>query len=183
MSVDTFSGDPIAPGLAVGPLQVWVQASWAPPGAVVLQIIRTLAEQAAAVGKPLSVCGEMAADPALLTVLAGLGVTDVSVVPGTSDALRRVLASCDGAWCRDLAEQCLQADSVEDVHTLLGRTSRADAEVPTLCQGEALDPVCGMVVHVRDTPYVLRVGRVAHYFCSRSCLNHFVSGSSPHGGM
>ncbi|MFZ1539658.1 MAG: phosphoenolpyruvate--protein phosphotransferase [Chromatiaceae bacterium] len=154
-----------------------------PEHPVVLQVIRTLAEQAAAVGKPLSVCGEMAADPALLPVLAGLGVTDVSVVPGASDALRRVLASCDGAWCRDLAEQCLQADSVEDVRTLLGRTSGADAEVPTLCQGEALDPVCGMVVHVRDTPYLLRVGGVAHYFCSRSCLNHFVSGSSPHGGM
>ncbi len=51
-----------------------------PEHPVMLQVIQTLAEQAAAAGKPLSICGEMAADPAVLPVLVGLGVTDISVV-------------------------------------------------------------------------------------------------------
>lgn len=44
-----------------------------PEHPVVLQVIRTLAEQAAAVGKPLSVCGEMAADPSPFTRTGGIG--------------------------------------------------------------------------------------------------------------
>lgn len=153
-----------------------------PEHPVVLQVIQTLAEQAAEAGKPLSICGEMAADPAVLPVLAGLGVTDISVVASAGNQLRRTLASLDGTGCRDLAKQCVRADSVEDVRTLLGRTSRGDAGSPTLSEGDALDPVCGMVVHIRDTPYVLHLDGVAHHFCSRFCLNHFVSGSNPHAG-
>lgn len=154
-----------------------------PEHPLVLQVIRTLAEQAKAVGKPLSVCGEMAADPALLPVLAGLGVTDVSVVPGASSMLQSVLASSDEGWCRDLAHQCLGADSADEVRRLVGQTLEAGTRPQTLSQGEALDPVCGMVVHVRDTPYVLHRDGVSHYFCSRSCLTQFVSGLSPSEGL
>lgn len=147
-----------------------------PEHPLVLQVIRVLAQQAETAGKPLSICGEMAADPALLPVLAGLGVTDVSVVPGASRMLQSVLASSDEACCRDLARQCLGADSADEVRALLGRSFAADTGLQILSKGEALDPICGMVVHVRDTPYALHRDGVTHYFCSRSCLNQFASG-------
>lgn len=150
---------------------------------LVLQVIRALSQQAEAAGKPLSVCGEMAADPALMPVLAGLGVTDVSVAPGASQVLRSVLASSDAARCRELAGQCLSADSAAEVRTLLGRTFGPGTRPQTLSQGETLDPVCGMVVHVRETPYVLHLDGVTHHFCSRFCLNQFAAGDSPQVGM
>jgi len=153
-----------------------------PEHPLVLQVIRALAKQAKTAGKPLSICGEMASDPALLPVLAGLGVTDVSVVPGAAKALGGVLASSDTACCHDLAEQCLSADSADEVRALLGRSFRGDSRPQTLSQGQALDPVCGMVVQVRDTPYVLHQDGGIHYFCSRSCMDQFESGlGSPIG--
>jgi YHS domain-containing protein len=81
----------------------------------------------------------------------------------------------DETTCRRLAEQCLKADTVGDVRALLGRPPTQQIVTQPVGEDEAIDPVCGMVVHTADTPYVLRVGGVAHFFCSRSCLMHFVN--------
>jgi len=143
---------------------------------MVFQVIGALAEQAHAAGKPLSVCGEMAADPALLPVLAGLGVTDVSVAPGVSQGIRSLLGSSDATRCRNLASQCLRADSSADVRALLGRVSAAGTRPQALSRGEVLDPVCAMVVRAGDTPYVLHLDGTTHHFCSRSCMNRFAAG-------
>jgi len=149
-----------------------------PEHPVVLQVIHSLAKQAAAAGKPLSICGEIAADPSMLPVLVGLGVTDLSVAAGAGNAVRRELASLDETWCRELAQQCLQADSLAEVRALLGRSSNGAEESPALGESEARDPICGMVVNMGDTPYVLRVGGIGHYFCSRCCLTQFLSDRS-----
>ena len=146
-----------------------------PEHPVVLQVIYRLAQQAADAGKPLSLCGEMAADTSLLPVLVGLGIRDVSVAPGTAAAVSRCLRTLDEVTCRRLAEQCLQADTVADVRALLGKLTTNGIHIQTIGESEAVDPVCGMVVHTDDTPYRLRVGDVVHYFCSRSCLSHFMS--------
>ena len=45
-----------------------------------------------------------------------------------------------------------------------------------MSETEAVDPVCGMVVRTSDNAYVVRLGGVAHYFCSRSCMTRFLSG-------
>jgi YHS domain-containing protein len=121
----------------------------------------------------------MAADASMLPLLLGLGVSDISVAIGVGSGLRRELSRLDTEWCKELARHCREADSLADVRALLGRTSKAASGGPTVGQGEALDPVCGMVVSIDDTPYVLRIGGVAHYFCSASCLRHFVAESNP----
>lgn len=142
-----------------------------PEHPVVLQIIHSLAEQAVAAGKRFSICGEIVADPTMLPVLVGLGVTDVSVACGVADTVLNSLASLDEVWCKQLAGRCMQVDTVSQVRTLLGRPSSHSERHPTVREGEALDPVCGIVVDARDTPYVLRVAGVAHYFCSEA-LSH-----------
>ena len=149
-----------------------------PEHPVVLQVIRFLAAQSAAAGKTLSICGEMAAEPLLLPVLVGLGVTDLSVAMGASNDVQRQLAKLDDTGCRLLADQCVQADTVDDVRTAIGWSqAKGDGQL-AMSEGDALDPVCGMVVHVNNTPHVLRVGGVFHYFCSRACLKHFISATN-----
>lgn len=149
-----------------------------PEHPVVLQVIHSLATQSAAAGKTLSICGEMATELSLLPVLVGLGVTDLSVAMGASDDVQRKLAELGEAGCRQLADQCVRADTVDDVRAAIGWSPANDDGQLAMGEGDALDPVCGMVVHVNDTPHVLRVGGVVHYFCSRACLNHFTTGTS-----
>jgi phosphoenolpyruvate-protein phosphotransferase len=149
-----------------------------PEHPIVLQIIGSLAAESAAVGKPFSICGEIAADPSLLPVLVGLGVADLSVAMGACDDVRRRLAELDEGWCRHIADWCVQADTVDDVRVAIGWSPEDVDDQVEMGEGDALDPVCGMVVRVNDTPHVLRADGVVHYFCSRACLKHFISGKS-----
>jgi phosphotransferase system enzyme I (PtsI) len=73
----------------------------------VLRLLRHVRRAAARRGRPLSVCGEMAADPALLPVLLACGLTDLSMTPGALPAARRVIARTDTAAVgRAVAEFC-----------------------------------------------------------------------------
>lgn len=144
-----------------------------PDHPVVLQVIRSLAVKAADARKSLSMCGEMAGDPLMLPVLVGLGMRDLSVAPGCVATTLQNLGILEEVDCRRLAEQCLVADTVNDVRALLGRPPIQSTFAQPVGEGDALDPVCGMVVHVGDTPYVLHIGGLTHYFCSRSCLIHY----------
>ena len=48
----------------------------------VLRLIRLVSRAAARHGMPVSLCGEMASDPALVGLLIGLGLTEFSMTPG-----------------------------------------------------------------------------------------------------
>ncbi|MBG0833186.1 phosphoenolpyruvate--protein phosphotransferase [Planomonospora sp. ID67723] len=63
-----------------------------------------------AVGKPVGVCGEAAADPLLATVLAGLGVTSLSMSAPAVAAVREALARRSLARCEADARIALDAD-------------------------------------------------------------------------
>ncbi|EMY33224.1 phosphoenolpyruvate-protein phosphotransferase [Arthrobacter crystallopoietes BAB-32] len=86
---------------------------WQP---AVLQLIKATVDGAAATHqppKPVGVCGEAAADPALAVVLAGLGVNSLSMnaraLPGVAALLRTV--TLDQA--QDAARLAVTADSAE----------------------------------------------------------------------
>ena len=69
---------------------------WQP---AVLDMVAATASAGTELGKPVGVCGESAADPAMALLLAGLGVTSLSMspaaVPGVRFALsRHTLAAC-----------------------------------------------------------------------------------------
>ncbi|WP_144720779.1 phosphoenolpyruvate--protein phosphotransferase [Agrococcus jejuensis] len=64
------------------------QDPWHP---AVLRLIQMLGEAGAAAGKPVGVCGEAAADPALAVVLVGLGVTTLSMSPAAFADVRAEL--------------------------------------------------------------------------------------------
>jgi phosphoenolpyruvate-protein phosphotransferase len=152
-----------------------VAALYQPEHPIVLQIIRRLVRQAAAAGKPLSICGEMAADLSMLPVLVGLGLRDLSLAPNAVAAVLEKLSGLDEASCEALAEQCLEAATSSEIRDLLGSQSPPRQHKQATGAGEAIDPVCGMTVHAGDTPYRLTRDETTYYFCSRSCLERFAA--------
>lgn len=74
-----------------------------------IQLIAETAAAAGAAGKPVGVCGEAAADPLFATVLAGLGVTSLSMSPRALAGVRRELGRHTLARCRRFAELALAA--------------------------------------------------------------------------
>ena len=64
---------------------------------------------------PLSLCGEMASDPALLTLLVGLGLTEFSMTPGAIGVAKQVLAEVKRDELRALARRILRLPTVDEI--------------------------------------------------------------------
>ncbi len=73
---------------------------WEP---ALLDVVALACEGGAAMGKPIGVCGESAGDPAMALVLAGLGVSSLSMAPGKVSAVRTALALHTLAECQQMA--------------------------------------------------------------------------------
>ncbi|MGW0809266.1 phosphoenolpyruvate--protein phosphotransferase [Nonomuraea sp. NPDC002799] len=72
-----------------------------------LELIAICAEAGRAAGKPVGVCGEAAGDPLLAPLLAGLGVTSLSMAPVCVPAVREALAELTLEECRERARTAL----------------------------------------------------------------------------
>jgi phosphotransferase system enzyme I (PtsI) len=80
---------------------------WQP---ALLQLIAGCGAAGRAAGKPVGVCGEAAADPGLAPVLAGLGVTSLSMSGRALPAVRDAIARHGIEDCRVLAQLALSAE-------------------------------------------------------------------------
>jgi len=79
---------------------------WQP---ALLSLIALSAAAGVAVGRPVGVCGEAAADPAFAVVLAGMGVTSLSMAPPAIPEVRAALAALTLDECRSVAQRVLAA--------------------------------------------------------------------------
>ncbi|MFY1700025.1 MULTISPECIES: phosphoenolpyruvate--protein phosphotransferase [unclassified Solwaraspora] len=100
LSQYTFAADRLCGDLA-DLLDPWQPA--------LLELIAGCARAGAAAGKPVGVCGEAAADPALAVVLTGLGVSSLSMSARSVPAVRAALAAHTLDDCRRLAQAALAA--------------------------------------------------------------------------
>jgi phosphotransferase system enzyme I (PtsI) len=80
---------------------------WQP---ALLSLIALCTSAGAAVGRPVSICGEAAADPAFAVVLAGLGATSLSMTPTAIPPVRTALARNTLTECREAAQRALAAN-------------------------------------------------------------------------
>src|SRR5262249_22107636 len=64
---------------------------------------------------PGSLCGGKAADPAPLTLLVGLGLTEVSITPGAISVDGQVLAEINTREMRVLARRILRLPTVDEI--------------------------------------------------------------------
>lgn len=91
----------------------------------ILRVILMVGRAARRARIPVSLCGEMAADPALLTLLVGLGLTDFSMTPGAIPVAKHVLAEVRASELKALARRVLRMSTVEDIeHELLHALGR-----------------------------------------------------------
>ena len=96
----------------LGPLAA-LNTPWQP---AVLRLVRLSVEGAAMEGsaKPVGVCGEAAADPALAVVLVGLGVTTLSMTARSLAAVAAVLKTVTLEQAQELAQLALTMRTAED---------------------------------------------------------------------
>ncbi|MGN9894701.1 phosphoenolpyruvate--protein phosphotransferase [Micromonospora sp. L31] len=94
---------------------------WQP---ALLQLIAACATAGGAAGKPIGVCGEAAADPLLAVVLAGLGVTSLSMSPRALAPVRAALAAHTLADCARLAKLALAAEDAEQARATVRSEAR-----------------------------------------------------------
>jgi len=91
------------------------QDPWHP---AVLRLVERLGIAARAVGKPLGVCGEAAADPELAIVLVGLGATSLSMTPAALADVRVALLTVTLAEAQARASRALTARSAGQARSI-----------------------------------------------------------------
>jgi phosphotransferase system enzyme I (PtsI) len=99
---------------------------WQP---ALLQLIGIAAASSLVTGKPVGVCGEAAADPALAVVLVGLGVTSLSMSPHAIADVRAALASVTAEQCRAIAAAAVAADDAGSARALVAHALREGESV------------------------------------------------------
>lgn len=101
--------------LAVDRADERVSRLYEPLHPAILRVIVMVRRAAARQRIPVSLCGEMASDPALLTLLVGLGLTEFSMTPAAIPAAKQVLAEVRSDDLRALARRILKLATVEEI--------------------------------------------------------------------
>jgi phosphoenolpyruvate-protein phosphotransferase len=99
----------------------------------VLRLIASTAEAARSRGRHVAVCGGLASDPLAVPVLLGLGVEELSVVPGLIPRVKSLVRALALADCRALAARALGCASATEVRAMLrdaDETDRPSRTVP-----------------------------------------------------
>jgi phosphotransferase system enzyme I (PtsI) len=111
--------------LAVDRADERVSRLYEPLHPAILRMILMVRRAATRQRIPVSLCGEMASDPALLTLLVGLGLTEFSMTPGAIPVAKQVLAELRSDELKALARRVLRLATVDEIEAaLLGALSR-----------------------------------------------------------
>ena len=105
--------------LAVDRTDDRVSKLYEPLHPAILRLLRLVARAGKRRGIPVSVCGEMAADPRLLPLLVGLGLDEFSMAPTAIPLAKQVLRGLDAGAAAHMAARALRARTAGEVHALL----------------------------------------------------------------
>ncbi|HEX6162486.1 MAG TPA: phosphoenolpyruvate--protein phosphotransferase [Vicinamibacterales bacterium] len=120
--VDFFTigtNDLIQYTLAVDRTDDRVSDLYEPLHPAVLRLIRLVRRAARRHGIPVSLCGEMASDPALVGLLVGLGLTEFSMTPGAIPIVRQVVQELSAQEARRLAGHALGLATAAEIEAYL----------------------------------------------------------------
>lgn len=93
-----------------------------------LQALQLIATSAHRMGKPVTVCGELASDPSIARVLVGMGYDGLSINPTALLEVKAALRGGSFRQMRSLAEQALHTDDAATIRALLEEGQSAAAE-------------------------------------------------------
>jgi len=88
------------------------------PQPAVLRLVKATVEAAAAHGRWVGVCGELAGDPAAAVLLVGLGVTELSMAPALVPEAKAALRGVELERARAAADAALESDSATAARAL-----------------------------------------------------------------
>jgi phosphoenolpyruvate-protein phosphotransferase (PTS system enzyme I) len=118
--------------LAVDRADERVSQLYEPLHPAILRMILMIRRAARRRGLPVSLCGEMASDPALLTLLVGLGLTEFSMTPGAIPVAKRVLNDVRHDELRAMARRVLRLSTIEEIEReLLSAVGHPAASIRT----------------------------------------------------
>jgi phosphoenolpyruvate-protein phosphotransferase (PTS system enzyme I) len=123
--VSIGTNDLIQYTLAVDRTDDRVSGMYAPLHPAILRVLRQVARGARRAGVPMSVCGEMAADPAILPLLVGLGLREFSMTPAAIPAGKQVVRGLRLADTVRLASRALKAATPMEVERVLAESFSA----------------------------------------------------------
>jgi phosphotransferase system enzyme I (PtsI) len=96
----------------------------------ILRVIRAVSRLARPRGRPVALCGEMAADPGALVLLLGLGVTEFSMSPAAIPDARDLVGRVTMRAARRVAAQAIGLPTSRDIAALLAARFPALAPQP-----------------------------------------------------
>jgi len=100
---------------------------YSPTNPSILRLIRLIVSEANHHGIPVTVCGEVAADPRFTPLLLGLGVHELSVASRYLPIVKHAIRNTSIVAASKLAEEALLLDSAADIEELLNREYQRNA--------------------------------------------------------
>jgi phosphoenolpyruvate-protein kinase (PTS system EI component) len=82
---------------------------------VVLRTIKMIVDDAKRAGKPVSVCGEMAAETLAMPLLVGLGLESLSISPTTIPYAKKIITSFKYKDAKKMAKNCVENCFEEEI--------------------------------------------------------------------
>jgi phosphotransferase system enzyme I (PtsI) len=137
--VDFFSvgtNDLIQYLLAVDRTDPRVSAHYLPLHPAVLRAVREVVSAAQAAGIPVSICGEMAAEPAIALVLVGLGVRELSMSPAAIPHVKAALRGESAVHLKEVADACLGLATAVEIEARLREDLAGALAARPVFQGE-----------------------------------------------
>ncbi|HEX5854611.1 MAG TPA: phosphoenolpyruvate--protein phosphotransferase [Thermoanaerobaculia bacterium] len=115
------TNDLIQYALAVDRANETVSALFRPTHPAVLRLVARVAEAALAAQKPLAVCGEMAADPALVILFLGFGIREFSMGARTVPVIKEFLRGVSTQDAARVARAALSLSTADEVSSFLAQ--------------------------------------------------------------
>ena len=116
------TNDLVQYALAVDRGSSFVSRLYRPHDPSVLALIERTVEGAAAAGRPVSLCGEMAGTPEYVPLLIGLGLRELSVSNSRLAATKKAIRDVRTPDAERLAREALAARTASEVGAILGLT-------------------------------------------------------------
>jgi phosphotransferase system enzyme I (PtsI) len=105
--------------LAVDRTDEGLAGHYEPASPAVLRLLHQIAVGARKTGRDIYVCGEMAADPLLVSLLVGFGFRSFSLTPAVIPLIKHSLRAIDTRQARVVARRALRAQSADEVERML----------------------------------------------------------------
>lgn len=118
-----------------------LDSSYEPLHPAVVRTLAALANAARTKGKAISVCGEIASDPAFTALLLGLGFRNLSVTPGRLLEIKHTIRSMELTAAEALATQVLALSTTAEIRALVQAewNQRRPVVSPELCSATLLE--------------------------------------------